>query len=192
MDIKQILQNNGIEEGLANQVAQAINSELPKHFVKKEQYNKKVNTIDSLQEQINDFEARKNEPNKFEELYNNALKEIEGFKTKEVNSKKISKIKEELKKANYTDEKIIESISRTIDLNSIEMVEGKLKGFDIANIDDTFGAFKTQIIESGHQGATPPSNTNKDGYSRSEISKMTPQQINKLYKEDPSFLQKIH
>lgn len=74
MDIKQILQNNGLEEGVANQIAQAINSELPKHFVKKEQYNKKVSVIDSLQEQINDFEARKNAPNKFEELYNNALK----------------------------------------------------------------------------------------------------------------------
>lgn len=192
MDIKQILQNNGLEEGVANQIAQAINSELPKHFVKKEQYNKKVSVIDSLQEQINDFEARKNAPNKFEELYNNALKEIEGFKTKESNSKKISKIKEELKKANYTDEKIIDSISRTIDLSSIEIAEGKLNGFDIESIDNTFGAFKTQVIASGHTSATPPSNSNKDGYSRSEISKMTPQQINKLYKEDPSFLQKIH
>lgn len=192
MDIKQILQNNGIDEGLANQIAQAINSELPKHFVKKEQYNKKVGVIDSLQEQINDFEARKNAPNKFEELYNNALKEIEEFKTKEVNSKKIAKIKEELKKANYTDEKIVESISKTIDLNSIEMVEGKLNGFNIENIDNTFGAFKTQVIPSGHTGANPPANQNKDGYSRSEISKMTPQQINKLYKEDPTFLQKIH
>lgn len=192
MDIKQILQNNGLEEGVANQIAQAINSELPKHFVKKEQYNKKVSVIDSLQEQINDFEARKNAPNKFEELYNNALKEIEGFKTKESNSKKISKIKEELKKANYTDEKIIDSISRTIDLSSIEIAEGKLNGFSIESIDNTFGAFKTQVIPSGHTSATPPSNSNKDGYSRAEISKMTPQQINKLYKEDPSFLQKIH
>ena len=162
MDIKQILQNNGLEEGVANQIAQAINSELPKHFVKKEQYNKKVGVIDSLQEQINDFEARKNAPNKFEELYNNALKEIEGFKTKEANSKKIFKIKEELKKANYTDEKIIDSISRTIDLNSIEMVEGKLSGLDIANIDNTFGAFTTQVIPSGHKGANPPSNLHSE------------------------------
>ena len=86
------------------------------------------------------------------------------------------------------------SIAKKImpDIIVLDIMMPKLSGFDIANIDNTFGAFKTQIIESGHQGATPPSNSNKDGYSRSEISKMTPQQINKLYKEDPSFLQKIH
>ena len=162
MDIKQILQNNGIDEGLATQVAQAINSELPKHFVKKEQYNKKVSVIDSLQEQINDFEARKNAPNKFEELYNNALKEIEGFKTKELNSNKLAKIKEELKKANYTDEKILNSISKTFDLNSIELTDEGIKGLDISEVDNIFGSFKTTITEGSHKSANPPQNTHTD------------------------------
>lgn len=162
MDIKQILQNNGLEEGLATQVAQAINSELPKHFVKKEQYNKKVNIIDSLQEQLNDYEAKKEEPNKFEELYNSAKQEIEQYKTKELNSNKLAKIKEELKKANYTDEKILNSISKTFDLNSIELTDEGIKGLDISEVDNIFGSFKTTITEGSHKSANPPQNTHTD------------------------------
>lgn len=191
IDIRKILQSKGLEESLVNEITETINSELPKHFVKKDQYSKKVNAIDELQNKINDLEAKSTAPNEFETKYQEAINQLEEYKNKETNSKKLAKIKEELKKANYTNDDIVNSISRTIDLSNIEVTEEGLKGFDVSAIDNTFGVFKTQVTTNTTSIANPPKTNVKDGYTREEIKKMTPEQINNLYKQDPQFTSKI-
>lgn len=158
IDIRKILQSRGLEESLVNEITETINSELPKHFVKKDQYSKKVNAIDELQNKINDLEAKSTAPNEFKTKYEEAINQLEEYKNKETNSKKLAKIKEELKKANYTNDDIVNSISRTIDLSNIEVTEEGLKGFDVSAIDNTFGVFKTQVTTNTTSVAKPPKN----------------------------------
>ena len=170
MDIKKILENAGIEESLVNSLATTINAEIPKEFVKKEQYNKKVNMIDSLQEKINDFEAKGTKPNEWETKYNEAQKEIEGYKVKEINTKKLDLINKQLEEQGFEDDKIRKLITNGVSLNDIEIEEDNLKGFDIETISNEYASFKSKEIQEGAKAGNPP--VNKGGDPKPKINSL--------------------
>jgi hypothetical protein len=58
MDLKAILKRCGLEGELVDTIADTIKAEIPKEFVSKQQYNKKVGAIDELNNTIADLEAK--------------------------------------------------------------------------------------------------------------------------------------
>ena len=82
MDIKAILKRHGIEGEVVNSIAETINAEIPKEFVSKAQYNKKIGQIDDLQNNVADLEAKLANTNtdEYKSKYEEATKALEDFK----------------------------------------------------------------------------------------------------------------
>lgn len=59
MNILEILKGLGIEDELASQIETGIKSEIHKSFVSKEQYNKKIDSLNSLEAKMKEIETKK-------------------------------------------------------------------------------------------------------------------------------------
>lgn len=165
MNIREILKKHGIEDSQIEVIATEVNQELPKSFVKKDQYNKKVQSLDELQERFNDLEAKasKSQTNEWEEKYNTVLAELEGLKAKELNSNKLGKIDSVLKEKGFESDKIRKLITKGIDLEKIELAEDGLKGLDVDNIVDEYKDFIIVTEQSSVEPATPPTSEGAEG-----------------------------
>lgn len=159
MNIKQILKNAGLEESVVNSLAETINAEIPKEFVKKEQYNKKVQLIDSMQEKINDFEAKAESINKdeYKEKYENLIAEIQ---EKETRTNKSNLLNAKLKESGVTNPKLISLLSRQFDLDKIEIEDDNIKDWDnILNpVKESYSDFFETTGISGVEPNNPPQN----------------------------------
>lgn len=112
-----------------------------------------------------------------------ALKEeFETYKTeqtaKETKSAKESAYRELLKSAGVS-EKRIESVLRVSDIDGIELVDGKIKDADklTESIKEEWADFIPVKTEEGAKASNPPSNELKT-FSREDIKKMSPAEIN--------------
>ena len=159
MDLKSILKNNGIEEDKIGTIVEAINQEIPKNFVSKQQYNKKVNQIDDLQNQINDFEARQDDgyKSKFETLqgeFDTFKANIESEKT---NATKSDLLKSQLKE-DGANEKIINLLMKEFDLSALEIEENKIKGWEDLSkgVKESYADFFAKEESHGNPPMTPP------------------------------------
>lgn len=168
IDIKKILADNGITGDVVNTIADTIKAEIPKEFVSKIQYSKKVNLIDELNNNIADLEAKAGAgegSNEFKEKFEALNTEFEQYKanivTEQTNGQKKSLIIDSLKKEGFN-EKIINLLVKDFDLEKIEVEEDKIKGWEetITSFKETYKDF-IQVEET--QGRIPGNPINNVG-----------------------------
>ncbi len=156
MDLKKILLDNGVSSELVDTIADTIKAEIPKEFVSKAQYSKKVTLIDELNNSIADLEA-KNGKDDYKQKYEALNTEFENFKagieTEKVNTTKKNVIIEGLKNEGFND-KIVNLLLKEFDLDKVEIEEDKVKGWE-----DTIKPFKetyADFIQVEQTEGTPP------------------------------------
>ena len=164
IDIKKILTDNGVSGEVVDTIADTIKAELPKDFVPKNQYNKKVGQIDYLNNKIADLEA--NASNDTSKADYEALKnEFETYKSDIENGKvtetKTNAIKELLKSQGVKNDKLANLLIKEFDINSIELEDNKIKGADdlLKPIRENYNDFFTTTTVEGASPATPPQST---------------------------------
>lgn len=185
MDIKAILKRCGVEGELVDTIADTINAEIPKEFVSKAQYSKKVNLIDELNNNIADLEAKGNTDEyktKYEALeieYNNFKT---GIETEKTNATKSSTLREQLKAEGFN-EKMIKLLEKNFDLESIEIEEDKIKGWDnmVKPIKEEYADFIPVETQTGNPPATPPANVSGKTYTTEMLKSMSAQEIAQNY-----------
>lgn len=185
MDIKAILKSHGIEEEVASTIAEKLNAEIPKEFVSKKQYQKKVSAIDELNETIADLEAKATSNGAQEEL-DKLKQEFETYKnnieTEKINTAKSSTLREQLKAEGFN-EKMIKLLEKNFDLETIEIEEDKIKGWEdmIKPIREEYADFIPKETQTGNPPATPPTNVSGKTYTTEMLKSMSPQEIAKNY-----------
>lgn len=156
MDIKKILLDNGVSSEVVDTIADTIKAEIPKEFVSKAQYSKKVGLIDELNNTIADLEAKAGNDDfktKYEELntqFENYKNELE---IQKINSQKKDLIVSNLKKEGFND-KIVNLLIKEFDLDKIEVEEDNIKDWDntITPLKETYADF---IQVEGTEGQPP-------------------------------------
>ena len=185
MDIKAILKSHGIEEEVASTIAEKLNAEIPKEFVSKKQYQKKVSAIDELNETIADLEAKATSNGAQEEL-DKLKQEFETYKnnieTEKTNATKSSTLREQLKAEGFN-EKMIKLLEKNFDLETIEIEEDKIKGWEdmIKPIREEYADFIPKETQTGNPPATPPTNVSGKTYTTEMLKSMSAQEIAKNY-----------
>lgn len=185
MDIKAILKRCGVEGELVDTIADTINAEIPKEFVSKAQYSKKVNLIDELNTTIADLEA-KTGTDEYKSKYEALEKEFNDFKTgietEKTNAVKSSTVREQLKAEGF-EESIIELLEGKIDINSIEIEENKIKGWEdmVKPMKEKYGKFILTETQQGNPPATPPANVSGKTYTTEMLKSMSAQEIAQNY-----------
>lgn len=103
--IKQILENAKIEEGVLDVegVIKQINTELPKHFIPKEQYNGKVAELKTANSTIEDLKKSGADNEELQKKIKDYESEIETLKADAENTRKEYLLKDTLKGAGVTD-----------------------------------------------------------------------------------------
>lgn len=163
MNIEQILKNNGIEDDKIATLVEVINAELPKHFVPKTQYNKKIQALQEVQEKHDDLVVKVETLSKEngEEKYNNLQKEFDDYKktieVEKINTTKTSKLKDQLKK-DGANEKIISLLLKEFDLTKVELEEDNIKDWENVskNVKETYSDFFAKVENKGTDNMTPP------------------------------------
>lgn len=166
MNIKQILKNAGLEESVVNSLAETINAEIPKEFVSKAQYSKKIALIDSMQEQINDFEAKASnvKEDEYKAKYEALVGEFDQYKAdiqnKETRANKSNLLNAKLKESGVTNPKLISLLSKEFDLDKIEIEDNNIKDWDnILNpVKENYSDFFETTGISGAEPNNPPQN----------------------------------
>lgn len=185
MDIKAILKANGIDGEVVDTIAETIKAEIPKEFVSKAQYSKKVNLIDELNTTIADLEA-KTGTDEYKSKYEALEKEFNDFKTgietEKTNATKSSTLREQLKAEGFN-EKMIKLLEKNFDLETIEIEEDKIKGWDdmIKPIREEYADFIPKETQTGNPPATPPANVSGKTYTTEMLKSMSAQEIAQNY-----------
>ena len=186
MDLKAILKANGIEGEAVNIIADAIKSEIPKEFVSKAQYSKKVNLIDELNVTIADLEAKAG-ADEYKAKYEQAIEEFNNYKL-DIENQKIREFKgttllNALKSEGFN-EKIINLLSKNFDFDKIEIEEGKIKGWEdmVKHYREEYADFIGIETQTGNPPANPPT-TGGQGktYTLETLKGMTAEQIKQNY-----------
>lgn len=188
IDIKKILTDNGVSGEVVDTIADTIKAEIPKEFVSKAQYNKKVAKIDELNNTIADLEAEgENDTSKkeLEELkaeYDKYKNSVESEKT---NAVKVNAIKKLLNENGVKNEKLANLLIKEIELDKIEFDEDKnIKGVDdlIKPIKENYGDFFSKTTIQGNPPTTPPNGGNNGSkYTFESLKGMTAEQIKANY-----------
>lgn len=164
MDIKAILKANGIDGEVVDTIAETIKAEIPKEFVSKTQYAKKVNAIDDLNIKIADLEAKGNTDeykSKFETLeteYNNFKANIEAEK---VNLSKTNILRSKLKNEGVND-KLINLLLKEFEIEKIELDGEEVKDWEnvIKPVKENYVDLFPQTQTQGNPANTPPAKGN--------------------------------
>lgn len=192
MNILEILKGLGIEDDLASQIETGIKSEIHKSFVSKEQYNKKIDSLNSLEAKIKEIETKKQpvgEKVKDEnsEVINSILAKLNQFEEREKKQAaqtRLDKIKTELETKGMNP-KISSLVLKNIDLDSDDL--------DIINnISNDYSEYFTKVnIEGTEANSKNNFSPGKTGYRKSDIEKMSEQELLKLMDENPNFTEDI-
>lgn len=184
IDIKKILADNGITGDVVNTIADTIKAEIPKEFVSKTQYAKKVNLIDELNNNIADLEAKAGEgteTNEFKEKFEALTNEFDQYKAniiaEKTNNQKKSLIIENLKKEGFN-EKIINLLVKDFELDKIEVEEDKIKGWEetVTPFKETYKDFIQVEETQGINPGTPASNVAGTGTEVTSLREALAQQ----------------
>lgn len=191
-DFESIIKNHVNDEGnipssAINAIVTAIKTAVGNEFVDKERYKAKLTEIDTYREQLQTAEDNATTANKWKTKYDALKEDFDTYKTeqaqKETHSAK-SKAYRELLKAAGVSEKRIEAILKVSDIDSIELGDdGKAKEADklTENIKNEWADFITTTTETGSNTPTPLGNTQTKIYSRDDIRKMSPAEINQNF-----------
>ena len=192
MNILEILKGLGIEDDLASQIETGIKSEIHKSFVSKEQYNKKIDSLNSLESKIKEIETKKQpvgEKVKDEnsEVINSILAKLNQFEEREKKQTaqaRLDKIKTELETKGMNP-KISSLVLKNIDLDSDD-------SDIINNISNDYSEYFTKVnIEGTEANSKNNFSPGKTGYRKSDIEKMSEQELLKLMDENPNFTEDI-
>lgn len=192
MNILEILKGLGIEDDLASQIETGIKSEIHKSFVSKEQYNKKIDSLNSLETKIKEIETKKQpvgEKVKDEnsEVINSILAKLNQFEEREkkqATQARLDKIKTELETKGMNP-KISSLVLKNIDLDSDD-------SDIINNISNDYSEYFTKVnIEGTEANSKNNFSPGKTGYRKSDIEKMSEQELLKLMDENPNFTEDI-
>ncbi len=192
MNILEILKGLGIEDDLASQIETGIKSEIHKSFVSKEQYNKKIDSLNSLEAKIKEIETKKQpvgEKVKDEnsEVVNSILAKLNQFEEREkkqATQTRLDKIKTELETKGMNP-KISSLVLKNIDLDSDD-------SDIINNISNDYSEYFTKVnIEGTEANSKNNFSPGKTGYRKSDIEKMSEQELLKLMDENPNFTEDI-
>ena len=192
MNILEILKGLGIEDDLASQIETEIKSEIHKSFVSKEQYNKKIDSLNSLEAKIKEIETKKQpvgEKVKDEnsEVINSILAKLNQFEEREKKQAaqtRLDKIKTELETKGMNP-KISSLVLKNIDLDSDD-------SDIINNISNDYSEYFTKVnIEGTEANSKNNFSPGKTGYRKSDIEKMSEQELLKLMDENPNFTEDI-
>lgn len=192
MNILEILKGLGIEDDLASQIETGIKSEIHKSFVSKEQYNKKIDSLNSLESKIKEIETKKQpvgEKVKDEnsEVINSILAKLNQFEEREKKQaaqERLDKIKTELETKGMNP-KISSLVLKNIDLDSDD-------SDIINNISNDYSEYFTKVnIEGTEANSKNNFSPGKTGYRKSDIEKMSEQELLKLMDENPNFTEDI-
>lgn len=192
MNILEILKGLGIEDDLASQIETGIKSEIHKSFVSKEQYNKKIDSLNSLEAKIKEIETKKQpvgEKVKDEnsEVINSILAKLNQFEEREKKQAaqtRLDKIKTELETKGMNP-KISSLVLKNIDLDSDD-------SDIINNISNDYSEYFTKVnIEGTEANSKNNFSPGKTGYRKTDIEKMSEQELLKLMDENPNFTEDI-
>lgn len=191
MNILEILKGLGVEDSLAGQIESGIKSEIHKAFVPKEQYNKKIESLNSLETKIKDLENSKQniveEKNKDNETINailTKLNQLEEKEKKQIEQTRINKIKTELENKGLNP-KISNLILKDIDLQSEDSEI-------INNISENYSEYFTKVeIEGTETNLKNNFSSGKTGFRKEDVEKMSEQELLKLMDENPNFTENI-
>ena len=191
MNILEILKGLGVEDSLAGQIESGIKSEIHKAFVPKEQYNKKIESLNSLEAKIKDLENSKQniveEKNKDNETINAILaklNQLEEKEKKQIEQTRINKLKTELENKGLNP-KISNLILKDIDLQSEDSEI-------INNISENYSEYFTKVeIEGTETNLKNNFSSGKTGFRKEDVEKMSEEEIIKLMDENPNFAENI-
>lgn len=185
IDIKKILTDAGVSSELVDTIADTIKAEIPKEFVAKTQYNKKVAQIDELNNKVADLEATSSNDTSKTEL-ETVKAEFEAYKnnieTEKVNGTKKSKLTELLKKEG-ANEKLVGLLLKEFDLEKIEIDGDNIKDWDnvIKPVKEGYSDCFAKVETVGNPPATPPKGNPAQKYTLESIKGMTTEQIKQNY-----------
>ena len=177
MDIKAILTKQGVPSEFIDSTVEALKVEMTKEFVSKKQYERKRDEVDTLNSKIADLEIdlKKANTDEYKAKYEELEKEYNDFKTgietEKTNAVKSSTVREQLKAEGF-EESIIELLEGKIDINSIEIVENKIKGWEdmVKPMKEKYGKFILTETQTGNPPATPPAIDNPQGTTSNALA----------------------
>ena len=187
MNITEILKSYGVESEKIDSISDAINKEIPKEFVSKKQYAKKVDYIDELNNTIADMEAnqKKVDTDEYKNKYNDLVKDFELYKnnieTEKNNTVKTSLLKEALKTDGVTNDKLANLLLKEFDLNKIEIEDNKIKGYEELSkgLKENYSDFFSTTKTIGNNPATPPTDGNAKQFTLESLKGMSKEEIKK-------------
>lgn len=188
MDIKAILTKQGVPSEFIDSTVEALKVEMTKEFVSKKQYERKRDEVDTLNSKIADLEIdlKKANTDEYKAKYEELEKEYNDFKTgietEKINTAKSSTLREQLKAEGFN-EKMIKLLEKNFDLETIEIEEDKIKGWEdmIKPIREEYADFIPKDTQTGNPPATPPTNVSGKTYTADMLKNMSAQEIAKNY-----------
>lgn len=183
MDLKTILKSHGVEVENIEGLESAIKSEICNEFIPKKQYNKKVQALDKLQEQLDDIKA-KGETNEYKSKFEELEKEYKDYKTtvetEKVNTGKRNALVGALKQTGFND-KIVKLLEKNFDLSKIELEGENIKGWEelVKPYKEEYSDFIAKDTTNGTTSSNPPKKVDGVMFTREQIKQMTPAEINK-------------
>lgn len=195
MDLLTILKGNlpsGVEltDQQLTALVDAINKEQGLHFVPKDQYNSKAKEVLDLNESLKAEKLKATNDEAWEKKYNDLKTDFSDYKkgveTKQTEKQQKAVVKGLLTQAGANPEAIDLLVSAILD-RPVKPLEFEGEGDNITLKDwetvlepvtAKYGGLFGEVSEEGNPPATPPTGGQAKTYTREQIKKMTPEEIN--------------
>ena len=181
-----ILEAMGIEEKKIDEIISAHAETMSALKQQRDNYKAQADELAEVQRKLDEANEpiKANDSDAWKVKYDAIKEEYENYKSdisaKETTRAKQAAYREVLKAAGVSDKRI-DSIIRVSDIDSVELDEsGKIKEADklTESIKNEWADFIVSTNTQGANTATPPTNSKKS-FSREDIDKMSPEEINK-------------
>lgn len=181
-----ILEAMGIEEKKIDEIISAHAETMSALKQQRDNYKAQADDLAEVQRKLDEANEtiKANDSDAWKVKYDAIKEEYENYKS-DISAKETTRAKQaayrEVLKAAGVSEKRIDSIIKVSDIDSVELDEsGKIKEADklTESIKNEWADFIVSTNTQGASTATPPTNSKKS-FSREDIDKMTPDEINK-------------
>ena len=181
-----ILEAMGIEEKKIDEIISAHAETMSALKQQRDSYKAQADELAEVQRKLDEANEtiKANDSDAWKVKYDAIKEEYEKYKS-DISAKETTRAKQaayrEVLKAAGVSEKRIDSIVRVSDIDSVELDEsGKIKEADklTESIKNEWADFIVSTNTQGANTATPPTNSKKS-FSREDIDKMSPDEINK-------------
>lgn len=186
---RKMLKAMGIEDEKIDQIIEAHTETVDALKEQREQYKADAEKLADVQRQLDKANQDLEDAGKdaYKVKYESLKEEYDGYKQQQeqqkTHSAKENAYRELLKSAGVS-EKRIDAVLKVSDVDGLELGEdGKAKDAEklTETIKTEWADFIPVTTETGAQTATPPSTTQGRTYTRDDIKKMTPAEINQNF-----------